>query len=200
MKQKRRKTRAEADQEILWEKIIGEGREYPAGVRQYFLDKKISKGSYYIWFKRLRPSHPEWNDMPKKNGTGKTDDSQTSTTSRPETEVKEKARRRKFSKEYKARILSEVDSAPAGKIASILRREGLYSSHLSKWRLERDERGLKAQKRGPKVNPLASENKRLREENARLQKKLGQANDIIDVQKKIAKILGLTPESTSEGE
>jgi transposase-like protein len=187
MKQRRTKKRAEEDKKILWEKIIREGREYPAGVKQYFLDKKISKGSYYIWLKRLLPSHPEWQALPRKSGTGKAEDAATSEKSRPETEVREKASRRKFSREYKARILSEVDSAPQGQIASILRREGLYSSHLAKWRQERDERGLKAQKRGPKVNPLANENKRLREENARLQKKLGQANDIIDVQKKLQK-------------
>ena len=91
--------------------------------------------------------------------------------------------------------MKEVDVAMPGTIGAILRREGLYSSHLAKWRADRDERGLAAKKRGPKKNPLSAEVKRLRMENQRLAKRLLQANEIIDVQKKISKILGITLEN-----
>jgi transposase-like protein len=116
-------------------------------------------------------------------------------TAEPETEVIEKPVRRTFTRAYKAKVLREVDAAPPGTIGSILRREGLYSSHLAKWRAERDERGLSSKKRGPKKNPLSGEVKKLRQENKRLEKRLLQANEIIDLQKKISKILGITLES-----
>lgn len=119
-------------------------------------------------------------------------------TTKPETEVLEKPVRRTFTRAYKARILKETDAAPAGTTGAILRREGLYSSHLAKWRAERDERGLSPKKRGPKRNPLSGEVKRLRQANKRLEKRLLQANEIIDLQKKISKILGITLESESE--
>lgn len=121
-------------------------------------------------------------------------------TKQPEVEVLEKPVRRKFTRAYKAKILKEIDAAPAGTIGSILRREGLYSSHLAKWRAERDERGLSAKKRGPKTNPLSGEVKRLRQENKRLEKRLLQANEIIDLQKKISKILGITLNENGERE
>lgn len=114
---------------------------------------------------------------------------------KPETEVVEKPVRRSFTRAYKMNILKEVDAAPSGTIGSILRREGLYSSHLVKWRAEREERGLSSKKRGPKKNPLTGEVKRLRQENKRLEKRLLQANEIIDLQKKISKILGITLEN-----
>jgi transposase-like protein len=119
-------------------------------------------------------------------------------TKKPEIEVLEKPVRRKFTRAYKAKILKEIDAAPAGTIGAILRREGLYSSHLAKWRAERDERGLSAKKRGPKINPLSGEVKRLRQENKRLEKRLLQANEIIDLQKKISKILGITLNESGE--
>jgi len=101
------------------------------------------------------------------------------TETRPETEVVEKAVRRTFSVAYKKNILKEVEAAAPGTVAAILRREGLYSSHLQKWRDE-----TKPQKRGPKTNPLTGEVKKLRTEVVRLQKQLNQANNIIDLQKK----------------
>lgn len=112
-----------------------------------------------------------------------------------ETEVLERPVRRTFTRAYKDKVLREVDAAPVGTIGSILRREGLYSSHLAKWRAERDERGLSSKKRGPKKNPLSGEVKKLRQENKRLEKQILQANEIIDLQKKISKILGITLES-----
>lgn len=116
-------------------------------------------------------------------------------TTKPDTEVVERPVRRTFTRAYKAKILKEVDAAAPGMIGAILRREGLYSSHLTKWRGERAERDLSSKKRGPEKNPLAGEVKRLRQENKRLEKRLLQANEIIDLQKKISKILGITLDS-----
>jgi transposase len=116
-------------------------------------------------------------------------------------EVVPKAQRRKFSAEYKLRILAEADAATQpGEIGALLRREGLYSSLLDKWRNQRRKGSLQAlapQKRGPKVDPLAAENERLHRENARLQQRLQQAETIIDVQKKLSLLLGLTADASS---
>ncbi len=124
---------------------------------------------------------------------------------RPDSEVLEKAARRRFTAEYKQRILTEADACEeAGEIGQLLRREGLYSSHLSKWRAQREQgirdrlsksRGRKAQKK----NPLAEENARLQKENQRLQERLMQAQTIIDVQKKLSQLLGLNETPPSDG-
>ena len=111
-------------------------------------------------------------------------------------EVPEKAQRRKFRAEDKKRILEETDRAlvNGGGVGVILRREGIYSSTLHGWRKERDAAVHKAfsQKRGPqpKRNPLAGENEKLRRQNQRLQEELEKAHIVIDVQKKVAKLLG----------
>ena len=113
-------------------------------------------------------------------------------------EVQSKARRRQFSAAYKRRILYEADKGGPGAVASLLRREGLYSSHLNTWRKQRESgeiSGLQPRKRGKKPapkNPLAGEVHRLERENRRLQKRLRQAEIIIDVQKKLCDVLGLT--------
>jgi transposase len=116
----------------------------------------------------------------------------------PDPEVDTKAVRRKYSAEYKRRILKEADACGPGEVAALLRREGLYSSHLTTWRKQREKgelTGLQPRKRGKKPvprNPLEGEMKRLRRENMRLQKKLRQAEIIIDCQKKLCDVLGLT--------
>jgi len=115
--------------------------------------------------------------------------------SSPDPEVPAKPERRKFSAEDKKRILEETDRAVEhGGVGAILRREGIYSSTLHGWRKERDAAVRKAfsQKRGPQTtrNPLASENEKLRRQNQRLQEDLEKAHIIIDVQKKVAKLLG----------
>jgi transposase len=113
-------------------------------------------------------------------------------------EVRGKAVRRRFTATYKRRILREADQCGPGGIAALLRREGLYSSHLTTWRKLRatgEIAGLESRKRGKKSvlrNPLAAENERLRRETQRLQKRLHQAEVIIDVQKKLCDLLGLT--------
>lgn len=116
----------------------------------------------------------------------------------PDPEVTAKAKRRRFSAQYKLRILREADAAAqVGGIGELLRREGLYSSHLSTWRRERERgelEGLAAKKRGRKADPdkaLAQENERLARENARLEQRLAQAEAIIEIQKKVSSILGI---------
>ena len=115
----------------------------------------------------------------------------------PDPEVPEKARRRRFSGAYKLEILQAVDAcAQPGEIGALLRREGLYSSHLSKWRQQRDAgalEGLRPRKRGRKARPVDPQAKRITQldrENERLLRKLEQAEMIIDVQKKLSRILG----------
>jgi transposase len=116
---------------------------------------------------------------------------------RPDPEVVAKPKRRTYTAEYKQRILLEAEAAAAtrGGLGALLRREGLYSSLLTYWRRERAQGVLEAltpQKRGPKskCNPLEEENQKLRRQNARLTEDLRKAQIIIDVQKKVAALLG----------
>lgn len=116
----------------------------------------------------------------------------------PDPEVIQKPVRRSFTADYKRRILAEVDAASdTGAVGRILRREGLYSSHLTAWRKARDKAeriALEPRKRGPKPspnNPLQAEYVKLKRENAQLNKKLRKAELIIDFQKKVAEILGI---------
>ncbi len=121
----------------------------------------------------------------------------------PDPEVTLKAKRRTFPPEYKLRMLDEAAQCrKPGERGALLRREGLYASHLTHWRQElRDGalNGLKPKKRGPKSNPLAVENAQLKREIARLQAKLERAETIIEVQKKLSQLLGLpTPSGMGE--
>jgi len=122
-------------------------------------------------------------------------------TSVPDPEVVPVAKRRQFTTEEKLCILKEADAcAEPGEVGALVRREGIYSSYLSRWRRARDEGQLTAlspQQRGRKgaTNAvLATEVASLRRENERLQKRLGQAETIIEVQKKLSQLLGLSPE------
>lgn len=117
--------------------------------------------------------------------------------SRPDPEVVAKAKRRTFTAEYKQRILQEAESAAAtpGGVGALLRREGLYTSHLVYWRRERQAgvlEALKPRKRGrsSQRNPLAEENQKLHRQVGQLTEKLRKAELIIDVQKKVAALLG----------
>jgi transposase-like protein len=123
-------------------------------------------------------------------------------------EVRDRPIRRQFSPDYKRRILAECDAAPAGSVGRILRREGLYSSHLRDWRAARsraETAALSPNKRGPKAEPKSAhelENIRLRRELERTQKKLERAELVIDFQKKVADLLGIalpTVESDEPG-
>ena len=114
---------------------------------------------------------------------------------RIDAEVPAKAKRRAFTAEYKKHILTQADAATeSGAIGALLRREGLYSSHLTTWRQERAagiDRAF-SKKRGPKVrrDAAAEENAKLRRHNQRLTEELRKAHLIIDVQKKVAALLG----------
>jgi transposase len=113
----------------------------------------------------------------------------------PDSEVILKPKRRQYSAEYKLRILQEYEACtePGGR-GALLRREGLYSSHITAWRRQRDQTGLcglAGQKRGPKVDPEAAEVARLERENERLRQRLQRAELIIDVQKNVSQLLGL---------
>jgi transposase-like protein len=107
-------------------------------------------------------------------------------------EILARPARRRFTAEYKLRILQEADRCGPGALGALLRREGLYSSHLTTWRRQRETgalAALTAKKRGPKVDPQAQELARLQRENAKLQARLAQADLIIDAQKKLLVLL-----------
>ena len=124
---------------------------------------------------------------------------------RPQAEVLEHATRRRFSAEYKLGILRQADACTgAGEIGALLRREGLYSSCLTKWRRQREEGLLGAfspRQRGPKMNEAEAAERRiaqLEREKERLSRRLVEAELIIEFQKKVAALLGVplrSPES-----
>lgn len=127
-----------------------------------------------------------------------------------ETEVLAKAKRRGFTAEYKQRILDEVDRAAAsgrsGEVGSILRREGLYSSHLAAWRKLREAGELSAlspKKRGPKAKVIDERDReiaKLRKEKAIAEAKLKKAEALLGIQKKVSELFGieLPPPPTDE--
>ena len=126
---------------------------------------------------------------------------------RHDPEVSERPVRRRFSAEYKPQILRQADACNgSGQLGELLRREGLYSSLLSIWRTQRERGTLDAltpKKRGRKPrdnDPLIEENRRLERVNKRLVERLRQAEVIIDVQKKVAEILGIPLQSPEPGE
>lgn len=126
---------------------------------------------------------------------------------RPDVEVPQRPVRRSFLAEYKLQILRQADACTqSGQVGKLLRREGLYSSHLRTWRAQRQQGTLDAlapKKRGRKPrdnDPLIEENRRLERVNKRLVERLRQAEVIIDVQKKVAEILGIPLQSPKPGE
>lgn len=120
---------------------------------------------------------------------------------RPDPEVVPGVARRRFTARYKLKIVEEADRCEnAGEIGALLRREGLYSSHLSNWRRLRDEgalsalstrRGAKRKTRQPRVQQLERENDQLRQE-------LQKARCVIDVQKKVSQLLALTDSTLND--
>jgi transposase-like protein len=124
-----------------------------------------------------------------------------------ETEVPAKAKRRRFSAKYKARILREAAACKErGELGALLRREGLYSSHLAEWRKQADKGqhdALEPKKRGPAPRVVDARDKRIAElerENARLARRIEQAEVIIDVQKKVSQLLGIVLPTVDERE
>ena len=129
---------------------------------------------------------------------------------RADPEVRERPVRRTYPAPYKLRILEEAEACTEhGQLGALLRREGLYASHLKTWRKQRDEgilNGLTPKKRGRKAkpkDPVHEENQRLRRENQRLVARLKQAETIIEVQKKLSEALGIpldNPETNASEE
>jgi transposase len=113
----------------------------------------------------------------------------------PDPEVSDRPKRRQFTAEYKLRILREADGCKGpGEIGALLRREGLYSSHLVLWRRQREEAAqthLKTRKRGPKAKVQDPRVRQLERENARLQRRLKRVALLLDIQKKAGQILGI---------
>ena len=126
----------------------------------------------------------------------------------PDPEVVPTAERRRFTAKEKLRILEEADACTEpGELGALVRREGIYSSYLSRWRRERDRGQLQAlspKKRGPKRpanSEMMKEMAKLRRENERLQARLAQAETIIEAQKKLCEVLGLDPwENENDGQ
>jgi transposase len=123
----------------------------------------------------------------------------------PDPEVEPRPERRQYSAGYKLRVLEEADQCTErGQVGALLRREGLYSSLLSKWRMQRAGGQLQAlspKKRGCRpADPAVVEVARLRQEIERLQARLEKAELIIEVQKKLSQLLGLTPGETETDE
>jgi transposase-like protein len=123
----------------------------------------------------------------------------------PDPEVTEKPVRRRFTAEYKLSILQKVKTCTeSGDVGALLRREGLYSSNLTKWKRQLDEGVLIAlthKQRGRKAtepDPLVAENRLLRKENELLTKRLKQAEMLIDIQKKNSLFMGITLETSPE--
>lgn len=175
--------------ERYWEQFIEESREYPAGITQFLIKKGVGKSAYYHWVRRLRSRHPEWNDLGKDRQHHQRRAEMRTKRELPKTEVVERPRRRFFSHADKRRILAEIDNIPTGKVAAFLRKEGLYSSHIDKWRQEEKELVVQEKKRGPKSTGGAEEITKLRAELARTQKMLAKANEVLQLQKKVAEVL-----------
>jgi transposase-like protein len=129
-----------------------------------------------------------------------TDRTNGSVTPKVETEVSAKPRRPRYTAEYKRKIVDEIARAPHGGKAAILRREGLYAATVDSWRRDL-ESALEPRARGRKPSPdtpLKKENEKLRKQIARLERKLEHAALIIDVQKKVARMLDATQDQSSD--
>jgi transposase-like protein len=175
-----------AEKVKYWTAHIEAARKYPTGVTAYCRDHRLEKNNYYQWFKRLRPMHPEWENLNgTDSGTKPADDNRSTNTS-------SKTTRRVFTPSYRTRMVKEYDSLAAKDRGAFLRREGLYSSHISKWR------GQTSQK--PSLNPLASELAAVKAKLAKTEKKLDTAHKLLDLQKKIADILGVNLQEQNKTE
>jgi len=144
--------------------------------------------------------------LPRGETSSKGDPHRAAPAAAPDPEVPAKAARRRFTADYKLRILKLADACTEpGSLGALLRQEGLYSTNLATWRRQRDEGTLSAltpKKRGRKGNgrePLLLENTKLRKENERLTMRLRHAELIIDVQKKVSQMLGVPLTPPEEG-
>lgn len=112
----------------------------------------------------------------------------------PSTKVDPKPERRAFSAAYKLCLLDAVDACQPGEVGALLRREGLYSSHLTTWRKQREQgalNGLAPKRRGRKADPHATERAQLHRRIVQLETELEKAHTVIDVQKKLSTLLSV---------
>jgi transposase len=119
-------------------------------------------------------------------------------TQRPDPEVPERARRRTFTAKYKLEVLAAYDAAPDGEKGAVLRREGLYSSHITEWRKARDVgalAGLTAPRGRKRRDPAAEQIARLQAEKQRLEQELAKTRAVVDVQAKLHALLETLSES-----
>ena len=139
----------------------------------------------------------ERSEVPRSGGSSTVDHvSSGSLLEVPDPEVVARPKRRRFTAEYKLRVVREADACRGGgEIGALLRREGLYSSHLVLWRRQREaaaQTQLKSRKRGPKSKLQDPRVKQLERETVRLQRRLKRAETIIEIQKKAAELLGIS--------
>ncbi len=119
-------------------------------------------------------------------------------TERPDPEVPERARRRRFTAKYKLAVLAAYDAAANGEKGAVLRREGLYSSHIGDWRRARDAgalAGLSVPRGRPRRDPLQERITRLEQEKRQLEQELAKARFVVDVQAKLHALLETISES-----
>jgi transposase len=177
--------RTTAEKVKYWTLHIEAARKYPDGVTAYCREHGLMKNNYYQWFRRLRPMHPEWEDL---NNT----ESGTKSSENRSTETSSKSTRRVFSRAYRARIIKEYDSLPSKDRGALLRREGLFTKHIATWRERLAEPSGK--------NPLAAQLEAVKIKLAKTEKKLDTANKLLDLQKKIADILGVNLQEKNAAE
>lgn len=173
--------------ERYWTKVINAARAYSEGITAYCRFMNLSKNNYYFWFKRLRKEHPEWHDLsnyPEIVASSRKKQPVEGEDPTRATEVEINTRWRKWSISDKTRLLEETDNAEPSELGAILRREGIYVHTLNKWRTQRDLLDLAQGKKGPRRTDSNAENKKLKEDILRLEKKLRQATEIIKLQKK----------------
>jgi transposase-like protein len=121
---------------------------------------------------------------------------------RPDPEVPERARRRSFTAQYKLDVVAEYDAAATGEKGAVLRREGLYSSHVIEWRRARDAGTLAGPPRPrgrPAADPRDAQIARLQKEKAKLEQELATARFVVDVQAKLQVLLETISKSTDTG-
>ena len=183
---KRTPGRTTAEKVKYWTRHIEAARKYPNGVTAYCSDHALEKNNYYQWFRRLRTMHPEWEDLSNtSSGTKPTAENRS-------TETSAKSTRRVFSRSYQARIIAEYDSLSPKDRGGLLRREGLFSSHIQKWREHLKEKSGK--------NPLTAQLEAVKDKLAKTERKLDTANKLLDLQKKISDILGVNLQEQNRAE
>ena len=136
-----------------------------------------------------------------RNNNGRNQKQSGETRTNPEVRPPTNRKKRHLTAQYKMRVLEELDELAYGQVGAYLRREGLYSSQIAKWRKQREAgelAGLEPKKRGPKVDETARRVAELERENEQLRSKLAQAEVIIAVQKKLARTLESIAQSSGE--